>query len=401
MTSLVTGPVRYGSPALRTLLAQVGEGAAERERERKAPYEALAAVRAAGLGRLRIPLGEGGGGASVREFFEVLVDLAAADSNVAHILRTHFAFVEQQLANPDLAERARWLAVVNADRLFGNGSSEQNGQAVGSGPETTLTPDGTGFRLNGRKFYSTGSLYADLTQISAVTPDGRRAAVIVPTDRDGVHLDDDWDGFGQRLTGTGTTRLENVRVAADEVTILGRPGDARPPNVRGTFLQLYLQAVTAGVLAAVRADAVALVRRRRRGFSHAGAGLPAEDPQVLQVVGEIAADAFAARAIVLVAAEAIQDAVDSELEGAPDPAAAHRAQLAAADAKVAIDRFSYATAARLFDAGGASATQEARNLDRHWRNARTISTHNPTFLKATAVGDWHVNGNPPPDNGFF
>jgi alkylation response protein AidB-like acyl-CoA dehydrogenase len=155
------------------------------------------------------------------------------------------------------------------------------------------------------------------------------------------------------------------------------------------------------VLAAVRNDAVALVRRRRRGFGHAVADRPADDPQVLQVVGEIAADAFAARAIVLGAAERIQDAVDSALGGVPDPALAHRAQIAAADAKVAIDRFSPATASRLFDAGGASATQQVWNLDRHWRNARTISTHNPAFLKATAVGDWHVNGTPPPANGFF
>jgi alkylation response protein AidB-like acyl-CoA dehydrogenase len=107
---------------------------------------------------------------------------------------------------------------------------------------------------------------------------------------------------------------------------------------------------------------------------------------VLQVVGEIAADAFAAEAIVLRAAESIQVAVDSVPDGLPDAAAAEAAQLAAAQAKVAVDRFSYATAARLFDVGGASATQRTYNLDRHWRNVRTISTHNPTFLKASGIG---------------
>ena len=80
---------------------------------------------------------------------------------------------------------------------------------------------------------------------------------------------------------------------------------------------------------------------------------------------------------------------------------ARAAQVAAAQAKVAIDRFSCATAARLLDVGGASATQVRYGHDRHWRNIRTISTHNPTFLKATAVGAFLVNGTPPPQNGFF
>lgn len=122
---------------------------------------------------------------------------------------------------------------------------------------------------------------------------------------------------------------------------------------------------------------------------------------MLQVVGEIAADAFAAEAIVLAAASRIDAALETVVDGFPSPDAAYEAQVAAAQAKVAIDRFSYATAARLFDAGGASATQAAWQLDRHWRNVRTVSTHNPTFLKATAVGKWFVGGEAPPQNGFF
>ena len=101
------------------------------------------------------------------------------------------------------------------------------------------------------------------------------------------------------------------------------------------------------------------------------------------------------------AAEAIQAAIDSVVDGVPAPEAADAAQSAAAQAKIAIDRFSYATAARLFDVGGTSATQAAYNLDRHWRNVRTISTHNPTFLKASAVGDHLVNGAGFPANAYF
>jgi len=248
--------------------------------------------------------------------------------------------------------------------------------------------------------YSTGSLFSTYTAIFASTPRGTVAVAVIPVDREGVTLDDDWDGFGQRLTGTGSTILNNVFVAEDEIEDFGNPDGPQQPSYQYAFLQLYLQGVAAGILRAVRNDAVALVRRRKRNFSDAQAQEPTADPQLLQVVGEIAADAFAAEAIVLAVADVIEQAARSVKDGLPDGAAAEHAQIAAAQAKVAVDRFAHETASRLFDAGGASATQAMYNLDRHWRNARTASTHNPTFAKATAVGDYYVNGKAPPLNGY-
>jgi alkylation response protein AidB-like acyl-CoA dehydrogenase len=399
---VATSPsVRPGSPELTALLDRISVDADLRDRDGIAPFEQIAWAKQAGLGRLRVPVSEGGGGASVREFFASLIALAEADSNVAHILRTHFWFVEQQLVAVDPDARARGLAIINSDQLVGNGFSEQSKHAVGLHFDTTITPhpDG-GYRLNGEKFYSTGTLYCDHTQIWASSGEHSIAGAVVPVDREGVTVEDDWDGFGQRLTATGTTRLRDVVVHEEEFFDLGDPDD-QPTGYMGAFLQLYLQAVTAGILRSVRNDAVALVQRRARNFSHAAAGSAAEDRQVLQVVGEISADAFAAEAIVLAAADAIQAAFDSVVDGAPAPDVAEAAQLAAAQAKIAIDGFSYATAAKLFDVGGASATQKVHNLDRHWRNARVASTHNPTFLKASAVGDHHVNGASFPGNAYF
>jgi alkylation response protein AidB-like acyl-CoA dehydrogenase len=402
-TTTSTPAIRPGSDELVALLARIAAGAEERERELKPPFEVIGWIREAGLGRLRIPVEEGGGGASLPELFATLIALAEADSNAAHILRTHYWFVEQQLVSDDPDARARGIALLNSGAIVGNGFSEQSKRPVGLYFDTafTIDPDG-GYRLNGTKYYSTGTLYSDYTQIWAAAPDGRIAGAVIPIDREGVTIEDDWDGFGQRLTGTGTTRLSNVHVAEEEYFDLGEPDGPQPPTYNGAFLQLYLQAVTAGVLRSVRSDAVALAKRRARNFSHATPPQsPSEDRQVLQVVGEIAADAFAAEAIVLLAAERIQDAFDSVLDGAPSAEAAEAAQLAAAEAKVAIDRFSYATAARLFDVGGASATQSIYNLDRHWRNVRTISTHNPTFLKASAIGDHFANGASFPANAYF
>jgi alkylation response protein AidB-like acyl-CoA dehydrogenase len=401
-TPAATAVVRPGTPAWTALLARIAEGASERERDRTAPHEVIGWLKEAGVGRLRIPVEDGGAGLTIPELFAALIDLAEADSSVPHILRTHFWFVEQHLqAIEDPAFRTR-LALAVDNQLVGNGFSEQSKKPVGLHFDTAFTVDGDGYRLNGTKFYSTGSIYSDYTQIWAAAPGGRIAGAVIPVDREGVTILDDWDGFGQRLTGTGTTQLDNVRVEAAEWFDLGEPDGEPVPGYQGAFLQLFLQAVTAGILRSVRNDAVALVKRRARNYSHAGAPQdPTADAQVLQVVGEISADAFAAEAIVLKAAEAIQLAADSVVDGVPTEEAAEAAQLAAAQAKVAIDRFSYATAARLFDVGGTSATQAAHNLDRHWRNVRTISTHNPTFLKASAIGANEVHGTAFPANAYF
>jgi alkylation response protein AidB-like acyl-CoA dehydrogenase len=402
-TATSTPAIRPDSDELTELFARISAGAEERERELKAPFEPIGWIKQAGLGRLRIPLEEGGGGASLRQLFATLIALAEADSNVAHILRTHYWFVEQQLVSADPDARARGIALLNSGALVGNGFSEQSKHPVGLYFDTAFTPDPSGgYRLNGAKYYSTGTLYSDYTQIWAAAPDGRIAGAVIPIDRQGVTIEDDWDGFGQRLTATGTTRLSDVYVAEDEYFDLGEPDGEQPPTYNGAFLQLYLQAVTAGVLRSVRNDAVALAKRRARNFSHAAVPQsPSDDRQVLQVVGEIAANAFAAEAIVLAAADRLQEAYESVVDGAPTPEAAEAAQLAAAEAKVAVDSFSYATAAKLFDVGGASATQSIYNLDRHWRNVRTISTHNPTFLKASAIGDNIANGASFPANAYF
>ena len=393
-----TPAVRVGSSELQKLLARIAVGASERERDGIAPHEQIGWIRKSGLSRLRLPVQQGGGGATIREFFATLIALAEADPNVAHILRTHYWATEQHLIAADPEFAGRGLGLIASGAILGVGFSEQSSRPAGLSFDTAFTPDPNGgWRLNGTKYYSTGTLYSDYTQIWAAAPDGRIAGAIIPVDREGVTVEDDWDGFGQRLTGTGTTRLDNVLVSDEEQYDLGDPSEPQPPSYLPPFLQLYLQAVTAGVLRSVRNDAAALVKRRRRSFSHASAPqVPAEDPQVLQVVGEIAAEA-----IVLAAADTIQAVFESVVDGVPAAAAALAAQLATAQAKVAIDGFSYATATKLFDAGGASATQAIYNLDRHWRNARTISTHNPAFLKASAIGDHLVNGASFPANGYF
>jgi alkylation response protein AidB-like acyl-CoA dehydrogenase len=383
---------RLGTEDLDRLLEAVADGAAERERDFVAPHDAIRLIAGSGLGALRVPTTHGGAGASVRELFEVVVRLAEADSNVAQSLRAHFHFVEVRLAAADPAERDRWFPEVVRGAIFGNATVERATREM-FGFETTLTPAGDGHILRGTKYYSTGSLYSDWVSVGAVTPDGNVVSVIVPTDREGVHIDDDWDGMGQRLTASGTSRFEDVVVFDHEVLPSPIGKDAAAP--RSAFLQLYLVAVNAGITRNVAADAARVVRGRTRTFSHGSGELPSSDPLIQHLVGQIASNAFAAEAVVLAAA----DALDAATCGDPD--ALHEASLRGAKAQVIVSDLATRSAEMLFSVGGASATSREANLDRHWRNARTVASHNPAIYKARAIGDLLVNGERLPTNGFF
>ena len=199
----------YGSDRLDRLIAAIGEGALERERTGERPFAAIDLVRRERLGALRVPRGDGGGGASLRELFAVVIALATVDVNVAHIRRGHFAHVEERL-RLDAGERQRVTELALSGAIVGNASTELGSTPAGAFTwKTRLTHDGDAFLLNGTKYFTTGTLYADYAEVLA----------LVPTDRTGVTVLDDWDGMGQRATGTGTATFENVAVAPDDGAI--------------------------------------------------------------------------------------------------------------------------------------------------------------------------------------
>jgi alkylation response protein AidB-like acyl-CoA dehydrogenase len=398
LTLHATGPAQrpvWDPTRLDTLLAAVAAGAAERERTRTHPLDSIRTLARAGLGTLRIPVADGGPGASLRDLFGVVIRLAAADSNVAQSLRAHFHFVEGRLGASGPGARERWLGEVRGGAIFGNATVERTTKDI-FGFETTLTPDGDGYLLRGTKYYSTGALHADFVTVAAVLPGGVVASAIVPVDREGVELVDDWDGMGQRLTASGTSRFTDVRVAADEV--LPSPIGQAAPAPRSAFLQLYLVAVMAGIGAGVAVDGAAVARGRTRTVSHASGDVPRADPLVQQVVGQLSAGAFAAESVVLAAASALDDAAAA---GPEDHDAAHHAAVLTAQAQVVASELVPRSAELLFSAGGASATSREANLDRHWRNARTLASHNPAMHKARALGDLLINGERLPANGWF
>lgn len=394
-------PLASRSPALEALLQQIAQGEASRERDRILPHEAIDLIRQARLGALRIPRVAGGGGASIRELFDIVIRLAAADVNVAHILRNHFSIAERFVSEPQDQQNRKWRQDVVDGAIIGVAATELGSPTIGNSPPSTLlTSDGSGYLLSGTKYYSTGTLYADYVLVRAADQNGQAGSAIIPVAREGIELVDDWEGFGQRLTGSGTTVFQNVRVERDEV-LFDSPTAGYGVPYANTFAQLYLTAAVAGILSAVERDAIALVRGRGRNFYYAPAERAADDPLIQETIGQIASNAFAAKAVILAAAEALDLAFDAWNPDRPDSTAAHDAAVLAAKAKVIVDDLTIRSAGLLFDVGGASATRRDDNLDRHWRNARTIASHNPRTHKAQAIGSYAVNRTPLPAKGFF
>ncbi len=291
------GPADPDAPSLPSLQARfrpvfdrIAQGAAERERTRSLAHEPIAWLRDSGFTALRVPRRLGGAGASVEQLFALWTELAEADSNVAQILRPHFGFLDRVLIDRDAATQARWLPLAARGAVFGNATTEVGTGTLGT-LQTTLVPDAQPgwWRLDGRKFYSTGTLYADWVTVvaRAVEPgkEDQTVHAVVPTSEAGVQRFDDWRGFGQRLTGSGTTVLSQVRVPDDAVIRFPRA----QPTPLVAYFQLAHLATLAGIARALQRDAIAYVQARRRVFSHGSATLPKDDPLVQHIVGQLAA----------------------------------------------------------------------------------------------------------------
>ncbi|WP_250516971.1 acyl-CoA dehydrogenase family protein [Caballeronia sp. INDeC2] len=374
--------------AFRPVLARIREQSVTRELERRLPAEEIAWLREAGFTALRVPREYGGKGIRLVELFELLIELSEADSNITQALRAHFGFTEHALDSP-AERRERWLARLGKGAIVGAAWSE-TGEARQSQFATRLTQNASGWHLNGAKFYTTGSLFADWIHVGASDADDAQVSVTVNRHADGVEVIDDWDGMGQRLTASGTSRFNHVKVDEREI-VAGRA----PFPYSEAFYQLVHLATLAGIGRAVANDAAAVLASRKRSYSTAVTQRAADDPQLLQVVGRARAHAWTAGAIVAQAARALERAAAS-FERPDALAIIAETEIEIWQAQTVASQLVLDASASVFDALGASATLRNAGLDRYWRNARTIASHNPRIYKDRIVGDFAVNGTLPP-----
>jgi SfnB family sulfur acquisition oxidoreductase len=381
----------------RRLAQEFAEDAAARDRDRVLPYDQIDQLAEAGILALTVPAAYGGADISAAGLAEVFRILASADPNIAQIPHSHFVYVNLvKVAGSPEQQRFFFGELLQGGR-FGNAQSELKTPGANV-VDTRLTRDGPGqFRLDGAKGYCTGAIFATwipvLARLDDGTPDGGEELIaFVPRSADGVTVVDDWGGMGQRTTASGTVRLDGVRVPSERVFRRGRAFDG--PHSFGAFAQLLHAAIEVGIAGGVLDEAAQFVRTQARPHYEAQVQRAQDDPLVIQRFGELTVDVRVAEATLRAAGQAVDQALAQ-----PSDEAAAEASLAVATAKIVGEKAALALTNGIFEVSGTRSAAASLGLDRHWRNARTHTLHDPVRWKYHHLGRWTLLGVRPPRHG--
>ena len=374
------------------LAAEFAEEAAERDRLRRLPAAELDRFSGSGLWAITVPKAYGGAGVSIVTLAEIIKLISAADPSLGQLPQNHFAALDVIRVVASEEQKKLWFDRVLQGYRFGNAFSEAKSKTVGAF-ETRLTRDGDGHVVNGEKFYATGALFAHFVHIGAVAEDGLVYLAIVPRDTPGLTIIDDWSGFGQRTTASGKVLIENVRVGKEGV-IPAHLG-ASNPSANGAISQIIQAAVDAGIASGAIAETKRFVRDHARPWLDSGQEHGYEDVFTISQIGDLEVKLHAAEALL----ERAGRAVDTILEH-PTATSVAKATIAVAESKILTTEIAILATNKLHELGGTRSTLAQYNLDRHWRNARTHTLHDPVRWKYFHVGNYALNGISPPSHAW-
>jgi SfnB family sulfur acquisition oxidoreductase len=374
------------------LAAEFAVGAADRDRDRTLPARELDRFSQSGLWGITIPKVYGGAGVSFATLARVIAIISAADPSLGQIPQNHLAALDAIRFSASEAQKHLWFARVLQGHRLGNAFSEANSKHVGAF-ETTIVPDRDGYIVNGEKFYATGALFAHYIHIGAVDPAGKVHLAIVPRDAPGLTIIDNWSSFGQRTTASGNVLVDHVRVDPQGVIPAYLGGEQ--PSSNGAVSQIIQAAVDAGIARGAIDDTIAFVRTHTRPWIDSGQERGHEDVFTIAQIGDLKIRLHAAEAVL----ERAGRAVDAIIENPTDEGVA-QAAVAVAEAKVLTTEIAILATNKLHELGGTGSTLGKYNLDRHWRNARTHTLHDPVRWKYFHVGNYALNGVAPPRHAW-
>ncbi|MGV8863323.1 MAG: SfnB family sulfur acquisition oxidoreductase [Pseudomonas sp.] len=362
--------------------------AAQRDRQRKLPWAQIEHFTRSGLGSISIPREYGGPQVSFVTLAEVFKIISAADPALGQIPQNQVGILHSLLGSASPTQKKQLFQSVLDGWRIGNAGPER-GTKNTLDIKARITAKGDGFVLNGQKFYSTGALFAHWVAVKALNDDGQQVLAFVPRGTPGLRIVDDWSGFGQRTTASGTVLLNNVPVEAQHIVENWRL--AQTPNIQGAVSQLIQAAIDVGIAREAIDDSIRFVRERSRPWIDANVERASDDLYVIADIGKLKLELHAAEALLRKAGQVLD-----EVNAAPvDVASAARASIAVAEAKVLTTEISLLASEKLFELAGSRATLAEFNLDRHWRNARVHTLHDPVRWKYHAVGAYHLNGTVP------
>lgn len=372
----------------RALAAEFVKDSSKRDRERIWPVAELDAFSQSGLWSINVPKAFGGPEVSYVTLAKVIEIISAADSSIGQVAQNHLGVVAAIRTVSDPDQQKLLFAEALKGTRFGNAFSEF-GSKRAADFETRFTDAGDHVVVNGRKFYSSGALLAHLVPIVALDDEGRAWYAIADRGAPGLTVIDDWSSFGQRTTLSGTVIIDNVKVPKTHL-VPGYKGYDKP-TADGAIFQIIQVAVDTGIAQAAIDETVSFVRTRSRAWIDSGVDNAWDDPYTIQAIGDLTLRLHAAQALLEKAGLAIDRAVVE-----PTAETVAHAQIVTAEAKILSTEIAIAATNKLFELAGTRSTLAEHNLDRHWRNARTHTLHDPVRWKYSILGKYFLNGENPP-----
>jgi len=376
----------------KELAAEFAVDAAKRDRERILPAAELDRFSKSGLWGITVPKTYGGAGVSFATLAEVIKIISAADSSIGQIPQNHLAALDAIRFAGSEAQKQYWFSRVLRGYRLGNAFSEARSKHVGAF-ETTVTPEGDHYVVKGEKFYATGALFAHFIHIGAVGPDGNVYLAIASRGAEGLRIVDNWSSFGQRTTASGNVFIDQVKV--DPIAVIPAYLGGVNPSSNGSVSQIIQAAVDSGIARGAIEDTIAFVRKYTRPWIDSGQERGSDDVFTISQIGDLEIKLHAAEALLERAGLAIDGIIEAPTEG--NVAAA---SVKVAEAKVLTTEIAILATNKLHELAGTRSTLAEYNLDRHWRNARTHTLHDPVRWKYFHVGNYALNGVAPPRHAW-
>ncbi|CAN7655333.1 SfnB family sulfur acquisition oxidoreductase [Pararhizobium sp. LjRoot238] len=369
------------------LAAEFSQGAALRDREGLLPLAEIDRYSQSGLWGINVPKSHGGAAVSYRTLARVISIIAAADPSIAQITQNHLAINGHIDLDGTDEQKKEFFGWVLSGIRFGNAFSELNSKTVAAF-ETRIAYEGDHAIVNGEKFYTTGALLSHIIPIVAVDENGQGFLVFTERDAAGITVTNNWSSFGQRTTASGSVHIDGVHVPKNRLLPVAA---FDRPTIAGPVSQIIQSAIDAGIAQGAIEDAIAFIRTQSRPWLDSGKETAAEDPFTIAAIGDLKIRLNAALALLDIAGEAIDAALEN-----PTEELVAEATVKTAESKVLTTEIAILATNKLFELAGTRSTLAQHNLDRHWRNARAHTLHDPVRWKFFHVGNYYLNAVNPP-----
>lgn len=374
----------------RNLADQFKAGAVQRDAERILPFEEIEAYSQSGLWAITVPKEYGGAEVSSYTVAQVIALMSGVDGSIGQIPQNHFYGLEILRNNGTEQQKHKLYAEVLKGARFGNALAEFKTKTAAQ-RQTAIRKTEQGYVINGEKFYCTGSLFAHRIPTLVVDENEQQFLAFVPRDSAGLTLIDDWSGFGQRTTGSGTVKFDNVPVLEEDVVRFDTAYSR--PTISGPFAQLLHASIETGIARAAFEETLNRVRQARPWID-SGVDQATDDPLTKFELGRVVADVRASEVLLKQAAYAVDAA-----KANPTETSIAKASLDVAKARAHSTETALKASSKLIELAGSRGSQREDGLDRFWRNARVHTLHDASRWKYYFIADYLLNGVLPPRRG--